>query len=92
MTEASQAVMTDPYIVYWHLEETEGHQWIVVRVPQCSNQATQGETFDDVRVAVQELVALWNETTMDPANVLVGAFYEETEADFLAAVQKETTE
>jgi predicted RNase H-like HicB family nuclease len=77
--------MTDPFDVYWHMEHTEGSDWIVVRVPQAANQATQGHTFDEVKQAVRELVAVWS-GDLSPDDVTVGAFYEESEPDFLEAI------
>jgi hypothetical protein len=78
--------VTDPYEVWWHVETTDGQQWIVGRVPQAGNQVTQGETFDQLKTSVQELVAVWNDSGLNPDDVTLGAFHEETETDFLASI------
>jgi len=77
--------MTDPYDVYWHMEHNEGNDWIVARVPQAANTATQARTFDELQTAVRELVSAWLET-LQPEDITLGLFYEETEEDFNASL------
>lgn len=83
MTETP--IMTDPYDVFWHVEQgEEGLNWIVGRVPLCQNQVTQGHTFGELTQAVKELVAVT--TDIAPESVAVGPFTEESEADFIEAI------
>lgn len=79
--------MTEPFDVWWHLEATEGQQWLVARVPHADNQATQAETFDDLKIALKELIALsYAPTPIEPEEVVLGEFTEETEADFIESL------
>lgn len=78
--------MTDPYDVIWHQEPNEGQPIIIARVPQAGNRMTQSPTFDGLKKAVRLLVAIYVGPPLQPSDVTLGGFREESEADFLASI------